>query len=195
MRRHHAGVHFVEPAVQIDLSGGQPLLYAGVVAQPVDLLAHMLLDRGGDGWFLVAGQFVGQCLRQPVPYGRSAGQVLAAGLGADRAAVRVTADHDVGHAEHAHRVLDGRGLRAGRHVVLVHGHGVAGGPELEEFTGLCSGDQGRYDPGVGAGDEQGEGRLAGCETAVSLLFVAALGDTGHQAPGVLDEGLHVEVSC
>ena len=71
------------------------------------------------------------------------------------------------------------GLRGG-----VRGDDVARGAQLEELTGPGTGDQGRDDPGVGAGDEQDLGGLAFGELGELLRALT-------EGAGVVDEGLHV----
>jgi hypothetical protein len=94
----------------------------------------------------------------------------------------VAADHDLLDAEDLHGVLDRGRLRCG---VLegVRGNDVARGAQLEELAGTGARDQGRYDPGVGAGDEQDVGGLALGEVSELLRALS-------EAAGVVDEGLH-----
>jgi hypothetical protein len=94
----------------------------------------------------------------------------------------VAADHDVRDAEHVDGVLDRGGLRGGV-VEGVRGNDVARGAQLEELAGTGARDQGRHDPGVGAGDEQDVGGLALGEAGELLRALS-------ERAGVVDEGLH-----
>ncbi len=94
----------------------------------------------------------------------------------------VAAHHDVLDAEDLHGVLDGRRLSGGGGGA-VGGNDVAGGAQFEQLAGPSARDEGRYDPGVGAGDEQDLGGLARGEAGELLGSLS-------EGARVVDEGLH-----
>ena len=147
----------------------------------------VVLHRPCDGRIAGVGGFGGggfvRGVREPGAHGGDGVEVVAAHEGADGAAVGVTADDHVPDAEHLHRVLDGGGL-AGRGFGDVGGNDVSRGAQLEQLAGAGARDQGRYDPGVGAGDEEDLGGLS-CGQRGELLRALS------EHTGVVDEGLHV----
>ncbi|MCY1177591.1 hypothetical protein D9M73_179050 [compost metagenome] len=96
---------------------------------------------------------------QPAADGGQVIHACAFGDSGHGAAVRVPADHDVGHTQHGDGVLD-----RGRHTTrmgAVGGHDVARVTDDEQLAGFLLGQQFRHDAAVGAGDEQGARMLRG----------------------------------
>lgn len=73
---------------------------------------------------------------QPVRYGRQVIEVLAAGDGRHRTAIRMTANHDVAYLENRHRVFDGR--RNAARLGAVGGHDVARIADDEQVAQLAN---------------------------------------------------------
>ncbi|MNF91789.1 hypothetical protein D3C84_744040 [compost metagenome] len=96
---------------------------------------------------------------QPATDGGQVIHAFAAGDGCHRTTIRMAANHDVGDAQHGHRVFD-RGRYTAR-MRAVGRHDIAGVTDHEQFTGFLLGQQFRYDTAVGTGDEQRAGVLRG----------------------------------
>ena len=109
--------------------------------------------------FLLYHGFCRVGIAQPVRYSRHRLQVRVIGNRLHRAAVGVTADHDVGHAQRHYRVLDS--CRDAAWLRPERWNNVASITNNKELSRLLLGDQFRDQTAVGAGDKQRFGILAG----------------------------------
>ena len=130
---------------------------------------------------------------EPVATGKSPGRRVgmmqplreigrqAVGLAAQhrlhRTAFGMSADDDIRHLQHRDRVLDGAGLRqvALRMALMVgRRHQIADIAHGKEVARLGRDHQVGHDPAVGAGDEQGVGRLRVGQIAKPLRVIGQL---------------------
>ena len=100
-----------------------------------------------------------------------------------RTAVRMTADHDVLHLEHLHRVLDRRYYTA--HVLRIRRHDVADIAVHEQLARLGGKHEFRHHARVSASDEHSAGALPRRQLAEHLAlggenFIAELFETFDQ---------------
>ena len=187
-----AGLDVVDPAVQRETAPFERQRDGRVCLEVGNLGNHVFADHGIDAVPLV-GMFpcfidgLGRIrITQPARHGGHAVQAFAGGYGRHRAAVRVAADHDIGHTKRRHRVFHGGGdaTRLGS----VAGHDVAGVANHEQIARFSLGEQFGHDATVGAGDEQRPWRLAGGELLEQ--FPAARQDLALKFQETVDDILH-----
>ena len=102
------------------------------------------------------------------------GSLVSSKYRGDRAALAVTQDHHQRHGQMVHGVFDGADL--------IRGRDVAGHPDHEDIADALVEDDFRRRPGVGTGEDRGQGVLA---------LGRGQGPAGPVLVGMLEFALHV----
>lgn len=162
---HLTGLDVEEPAMQVNVIGGEFGGDRGVGLQVIDLndhifhchSPHLVLVRQIIRIGLADDGISGVAMAQPGGHIGHRRQEFVIAQALHGAAIGMAAHDNVAHAKRHHRIFDGRGNAA------IHGRerwdDVARIAAHEQFTRAGLGNHFRHDPAVGAGNHQGLGLL------------------------------------